>query len=70
MKTAFESQPATGNIALNGSDVILYNTKKGQKAYSAVSLNESYGYYIVPLENPDMDLGFWAKFEDCTVLYN
>ena len=54
------------SIPLNGSDVVEYNGK----CYSAIYVNQSYGYFIVPILNPDKDLGKWVKFDQCSLKYN
>lgn len=44
--------------------------KHKNKIYTAKFVNYSHGYFILPINSTDINLGFWAQFNDCQAILN
>lgn len=66
MNTKNNKMPADVNMKLEGDGVVKYKNR----IYSAKWLNDTHGYFLIPINSSDAGLGFWAPLEKCTCLKN
>lgn len=44
--------------------------KHKNKIYSVKYYDQAHGYFLLPLNNSDSNLGFWAQHDKCQIILN